>query len=303
MNRRRFIGTAGLGLTVLSGAMARVGNAAPKLTILQTNDTHSRIDPFPMDGSRNQGLGGVARRKVLIDRIRAQREYTLLVDSGDMFQGTPYYNLYGGEVEIEAMNKMGYEVATVGNHEFDNGIEGLEKTMPLAGFEWISSNLDWSGAKALAPIVKPWTIKQIGPFKVGLFGLLCKFDGMVAGHNHEGVSYLDPVESARRSVAELKARGCNVIVCLSHMGYNTRYEGEEMRDDRFPAEVEGIDLILGAHSHTFLDELVELPRRGGGVTRITQQGWAGMRLGQVEVELRRGEELAMRQSPLWVGAG
>ncbi len=300
MNRRKFIGTTGLGLTVLSGALGRVGDAMPKLSILQTNDTHSRIDPFPMDGGRNQGLGGVARRKVLIDRIRSREEYTLLVDSGDMFQGTPYYNLYGGEVEIESLNRMGYEVATIGNHEFDNGIEGLEKTMPLANFEWVSSNLDWSGAKELAPLVKPWTIKEIGPFKVGLFGLLCELEGMVAKHNHKGVTYLDPVESARRSVAELKARGCNVIVCLSHMGYNTRYDGEQMRDDRFPAEVEGVDLVLGAHSHTFLDELVELPRKGGGVTRITQQGWAGMRLGKVDVRLGRGDTLAMSQSPLAV---
>ncbi|MDQ8204137.1 metallophosphatase [Pelagicoccus sp. SDUM812003] len=300
MNRRRFIGTAGLGLTALSGALGKVSQPRPTLTILQTNDTHSRIDPFPLDGGRNQGLGGVARRKVLIDRIREREEYTLLVDSGDMFQGTPYYNLYGGEVEIEAMNRMGYEVATVGNHEFDNGIEGLEKTMPNAAFQWVSSNLDWSGAKELAPLIKPWTIKEIGPFRVGIFGLLCQLEGMVSPANHEGVVYLDPVESARRCVSELKARGCNVIVCLSHMGYNTRYEGEEMRDDRFPAEVEGVDLILGGHSHTFLDELVELPRKGGGVTRITQQGWAGMRLGRIDVELGRGDVLAMRQQPQWV---
>lgn len=301
MDRRRFLGTAGLGLTVLSGALGRVGGARPKLTILQTNDTHSRIDPFPMDGGRNQGLGGVARRKVLIDRIRGQEEYTLLVDSGDMFQGTPYYNLYGGEVEIEAMNRMGYEVATVGNHEFDNGIEGLEKTMPAAEFEWVSSNLDWSGAKALAPLVKPWTIKEIGPFKVGFLGLLCELEGMVASQNHEGVNYLDPVESARRSVAELKSRDCNVIVCLSHMGYNTRFEGEQMRDDRFPAKVEGVDLVLGGHSHSFLDELVELRRKGGGVTRITQQGWAGMRLGRVDVSLGEGDILAMAQNSMEIG--
>ncbi|MDQ8180846.1 metallophosphatase [Pelagicoccus sp. SDUM812005] len=300
MDRRRFLGTAGLGLTVLSGALGRVGDGRPRLTILQTNDTHSRIDSFPMDGGRNAGLGGVARRKVLIDRIREREEYTLLVDSGDIFQGTPYYNLYGGEVEIESMNRMGYEVATVGNHEFDNGIPGLEKTMPLANFEWVSSNLDWGGAKELAAVVKPWTIREIGPFRVGLFGLLCELKGIVAEDNHRGVVYLDPVESARRSVAALKASGCNLIVCLSHLGYATRSEGEQLRDDRLPAEVEGVDLVLGGHSHTFLDELVELPRKGGGVTRITQQGWAGMRLGRVDVRLGKGESLVMRQDPLVV---
>ncbi|MDQ8186322.1 metallophosphatase [Pelagicoccus sp. SDUM812002] len=300
MDRRRFIGTAGFGLTVLSGALGRGASNAPRLTILQTNDTHSRIDPFPMDGGRNQGLGGVARRKVLIDRIRNREQFTLLVDSGDIFQGTPYYNLYGGEVEIEAMNRMGYEVGTVGNHEFDNGIEGLEKTMPLAKFEWVSSNLDWSGANALAPLVKPWTVREVGPFKVGLFGLLCELDGMVAPSNHQGVIYLDPVESARRAVRDLKREGCNLIVCLSHMGYGTRSENEQLRDDRLPAAVEGVDLVLGGHSHTFLDELVELPRRGGGLTRITQQGWAGMRMGQIDVSLSAGSELVMRQAPVWV---
>lgn len=299
MDRRRFLGTAGLGLTVLSGAFAKVGST-PKLTILQTNDTHSRLDPFPMDGTKTQGLGGVARRKVLIDRIRSREEYTLLVDSGDMFQGTPYFNLYGGKPEIEALNRMGYEVATVGNHEFDNGVSGLESTMPLARFEWVSSNLDWSGAKNLAPLVKPWTTKEIGPFKVGLFGLLCELEGMVSPANHEGVVYLDPVDAARRCVSELKAEGCNVIVCLSHIGYETGREGEQLRDDRFPGKVEGVDLILGGHSHTFIDELVELPRRGGGVTRITQQGWAGMRLGKVDVELGRNGGLAMSQRPEWV---
>ncbi len=256
-----------------------------------------------MDGGRNQGRGGVARRKVLIDRIREQEEYTLLVDSGDIFQGTPYFYLYGGEVEIEAMNRMGYEVATVGNHEFDNGIEGLEKTMPAATFEWVSSNLDWSGAKSLAPLIKPWTIKEIGPFKVGLFGLLCELEGMVAAGNRRGVVYMDPVESARRSVAELKREGCNVIVCLSHMGFGTSYEGEQLRDDRLPTAVEGVDLVLGGHSHTFLDELVELPRKGGGVTRITQQGWAGMRLGRVDLRLEKGDSLAMRQDPVLVSCG
>lgn len=302
MNRRKFIGTAGLGLTVLSGALGRVGKSGPILTILQTNDTHSRLDPFPMDGTKTQGLGGVARRRVLIERIRNREEFTLLVDSGDIFQGTPYFNLYGGKPEIEALNRMGYEVATVGNHEFDNGISGLEETMPMAQFEWVSSNLDWSGAKQLAPIVKPWTIKEIGPFKVGLFGVLCELQGMVSPVLHEGVVYLDPVESARRCVAELKAEGCNVIVCLSHTGFETHTDGEQLRDDRFPQQIEGVDLILGGHSHTFIDELIEMPRKGGGTTRITQQGWAGMRLGRIDVGLEAKDSIAMKQRPVWVRA-
>ena len=298
MNRRKFLesaGKAGLGLTLLSEVMAK-RQSTPRLTLLHTNDTHSRIDPFPMDGGKLAGLGGVARRKVLIDQIRAREEFVLTLDSGDIFQGTPYYNLYGGEVEIKAMNEMGYEVCTLGNHEFDNGVEGLEKVLPFSEFEWVSSNLDCA-ASGIASWVKPWTIKQVGPFRVGVFGLICRLEGMVSPRNHEGVVYLDPVESARGSVSELKARGCNLIVCLSHMGYKSRRGKEELRDDRLVEEVEGIDLVLGGHSHTFIDELDLRPRKGGGLTGITQQGWGGLRLGRVDVGLQAGG-LAMTQSPV-----
>ncbi len=140
MNRRKFIGTAGVGLTLLSDVFARL--KSNRITILHTNDTYSRIDPFPMDGGRNQGLGGVSRRKTVIDRIRNESEFTLTVDSGDVFQGTPYYNLYKGQVEVEVMNRMGYEACAIGNHEFDSGVDSLSKSMAQSEFPWISSNRD-----------------------------------------------------------------------------------------------------------------------------------------------------------------
>ena len=298
MGRRRFLATAGLGLTALSGALGRT-KGGPRLCILHTNDTHSRLDPFPMDGGRMQGLGGVARRKVLIDRIRQQEEHVLLVDSGDIFQGTPYYNLFQGEPELKAMNLLGYDVSAIGNHEFDSGMEALARGMRLARFEWVCANLDFAGSVA-AGLSKPWVVKQVGPFRVGLFGLLCRLEGMVNPMQSQGVVYLDPVESARASVAALRAEGCDLVVCLSHLGYRARGEGDELRDESLVAAVEGIDLVLGGHSHTFIDELVSLPRMGGGMTRISQQGWGGVRVGRVDVGLR-GRELAWGYREMWVG--
>lgn len=299
MHRRRFIGTAAAaGLTLLTGAAAK--RPEPRLVILHTNDTHSRIDPFPMDGGSLQGLAGVSRRKTLIDRIRRENEHVLTLDSGDVFQGTPYYNLYGGEVEIEAMNRMGYQACAVGNHEFDNGMAALAKAMRQSRFKWICSNLHVAGS-SLAGLVQPWSVMEVGPFRVGLLGLICRLQGMVSPVNHDGAVYLDPVESSRRAVRALRAEGCNLIVCLSHIGYKRGRDQEELRDVDLPALVEGIDLILGGHSHTFIDELDTAPRRGGGVTRITQQGWAGIRLGRIEVGLPRGgRPLAMAQRPMTV---
>ena len=296
MNRRSFISKSTLGLTVLSNALGRSGSGKTELTILHTNDTHSRLDSFPMDGGRLQGLGGVARRKVLIDRIRNEVENVLVLDSGDIFQGTPYYTLFGGEPELKAMNLVGYDVATIGNHEFDNGIEALAKVMPIANFDWVATNLDFSKSPA-SNMVKPWIVKSVGDFRVGIFGLLCELDGMVAPSSSKGVTQTNPIDASRQAVAALRAEGCNLIVCLSHLGYKTRREGDEIRDDALSTQVEGIDLILGGHSHTFIDELDVRVHKSGAVTRITQQGWAGVRLGRVDVSLgARG--LAMRQTCL-----
>ena len=293
MNRRKFISTASLGLTILSDVMAQP--KARRLILLHTNDTHSRIDPFPADGGRFRGLGGVARRKVVIDRIRKEQEFVLTLDSGDIFQGTPYYNLYKGEVEIEAMNRMEYDFCAIGNHEFDSGVDSLSKAMGISRFQWVSSNLDCSSSP-IAPFVKRWSIKEVGPFRVGLFGLICPLQGMVNPRMHEGVVYLDPVGSARAAVSELKSEGCNLIICLSHVGYpKANYPTGYLSDQTIPEHIEEIDIILGGHSHTFIDELDTRPRKGGGLTHITQQGWGGVRLGEIGVELR-SRNMAVTQS-------
>lgn len=287
MKRRDFLKVAGAGaagnLILPRWLQGAEGRAEPiRLVILHTNDTHSRIDPFPMDGGPNQGLGGVARRATLIERIRAANENVLLLDAGDIFQGTPYFNFFGGEIEFRAMSAMGYQVATIGNHDFDNGVEGLVGMMPHADFSFVSANYDVADTP-LEPFVRPWIIQEVAGLKVGIFGLGISFEGLVLESLHRGVRYTDPFAAARRAVGELRSEGCALVICLSHLGY--RYRGSEPSDTILGQEVEGIDLILGGHTHTFLDRPDVYDHPEGGRTVVNQVGWAGMRLGRIDVLL------------------
>jgi len=238
------------------------------------------MDPFPMDGGPLQGLGGAARRATLIENIRSEHPNVLLLDSGDIFQGTPYFNFFRGEVEFRAMSAMSYDVATIGNHDFDNGVGGLVEMMPHASFEFVSANYDVSGSP-LEPHVRPWVIREVGGVKIGIFGLGIAFDGLVLDSLHQGVGHTDPFVAARRAVAELRARGSALVICLSHLGY--RYGGNQPSDTGLAQAVEGVDLILGGHSHTFMDEPDVYRHASGGRTVVNQVGWGGVRLGRVDV--------------------
>jgi 5'-nucleotidase len=288
MRRRHFIRAAGAaavgGLVLPQWSYAAQDHL--RLVILHTNDTHSRMDPFPMDGGQFQGLGGAARRATLIKRVREEHPNVLLLDSGDIFQGTPYFNFFHGEIEFKAMSAMEYDVATIGNHDFDNGVEGLAEMMPHADFQFVSANYDVS-ASPLAPFVRPWTIREVGGTRVGIFGLGISFQGLVLDQLHRGVRHTDPYAAARRCVSELRAQGCSLVICLSHLGY--RYRREDPSDTLLAQEVDGIDLILGGHSHTFMDQPDIYPKADGSQTLVNQVGWGGMRLGRVDV--------AMSESP------
>lgn len=280
-SRRQFLqrsAAALAGATLFpAGALARDER---RIVILHTNDTHSRIDPFPMDGRRNEGLGGVARRSTLIERIRANNEHVLLLDSGDIFQGTPYFNVFKGEIEFKAMSAMRYDVTTIGNHDFDNGVDGLVSMMPHAEFEWVSANYDVSNT-GLEARVKPYVIREMDGVRIGIFGLGIDFEGLVLPSLHAGVSYTDPVMAARRTCETLRERGCNLVVCLSHLGH--RYSGEDRPDDvSLAQEVPDIDVILGGHTHTFLDRPVVFPRSGRTDALVNQVGFAGIRLGRLD---------------------
>lgn len=284
MIRRRFLKTfaaGALGSTLMP--LEALAADEIRLVILHTNDTHSRIDPFPVDGGRNSGLGGVARRASLIKRIRASQPNVLLLDSGDIFQGTPYFNFYHGEIEFKTMSAMGYDVATIGNHDFDLGVDGFVNMQPHASWEWVSSNYDVANS-GMAPFVKPYTIREIGGVRVGILGVGVDFDRLVLASLHEGVTYSDPVIAARRSATELREMGCDVVICLSHLGHRSR--GDRPSDTAVGAEVPEIDIVLGGHSHTFLDE-PEVFDTPSGFTLVNQVGFAGIRLGRIDLVLSR----------------
>ena len=284
MNRRHFFQTmaAGTAGTFLA-PLPVLGADELRLVILHTNDTHSRIDPFPMDGGRNQGLGGAARRATLVNRIRAANEHVLLLDSGDIFQGTPYFNFFKGEVEFKTMSAMRYDVATLGNHDFDNGVEGLVSVLPHASFEFVSANYAVAGS-ALESRVKPYTVRMFDNVKVGLFGLGIELRGLVIDALYEGVTYLDPVAEAKKAVDVLRNQGCDFIICLSHLGY--RYRGDRVSDTDIAQLVPGIDLVLGGHTHTFLDE-PDVYEHGKRSSIVHQVGFAGIRLGRIDVVFNR----------------
>ncbi len=286
MDRRTFLkaGSAALAGSLLAPT-ALLADEATRLVILHTNDTHSRIDPFPQDGSRYAGLGGVARRATLVEQVRRQEPHVLLLDSGDIFQGTPYFNLFHGEVEFKTMTALRYDAATIGNHDFDNGVDGLARVMPLAGFEMVSANYEVAGTP-LAPFVQPYTIRDFGRFRVGIFGLGISFEHLVLPELHEGVTYHDPVEVARATVAELERKGCNLIVCLSHLGYRYREE-HRISDVKLASLVPGVHLILGGHTHTFMQQADVIQHRNAPPTYIHQVGWAGIWLGRVDVTFDR----------------
>ena len=221
MRRRSFIkkSLAGsLGLTMTGFSTSAANNQTIDLTILHTNDMHSRIDPFPQDGGPFAGLGGVARRATLIKHIREEVDQVLLLDAGDIFQGTPYFNLFGGELEFKLMSQMKYDGSTLGNHDFDNGLDGLEKQLPHANFPFIISNYDFTNT-VLTNRFTPYQIFEKGLLKVGIFGLGIELQGLVADKLFAPTKYIDPVPVAREMVQQLQVLECDLIVCLSHLGY------------------------------------------------------------------------------------
>lgn len=262
------------------GFSSALADPPVKITILHTNDVHSRIEPFPMDGSRLQGLGGTARRSTLINQIREEEKNVLLLDAGDMFQGTPYFNLFDGEVELEIMSKLGYDAGTFGNHEFDNGIAGILKHFDKAKFPFVTSNYDFSKTE-LAGKTKDYIVIEKDGIRIGIFGLGVNVEGLVDPKNHANVIYLDPVEVTNRIVPILKNKEkCDLVICLSHLGYS--YKEDKISDLTLVPQTKDIDLIIGGHTHTLLDKPTEVLNADGKVTLVNQVGNGGVRLGRID---------------------
>ena len=266
-----------------------------RLTVLHTNDVHSRIDPFPMDGGTNQGLGGVAARAEIIEKIRGEEEHVLLLDAGDIFQGTAYFNFYKGEPEIKAMSSMRYDATTIGNHDFDAGLENLATQLTNhANFPMLVANYDFSGT-AMEYKYQPYKTFKKGKIKVGVFGVGIEMAGLVPENLSAGTKYLDPVLKANEMASTLKKeKDCDLVICLSHLG-NT-YSDNRVSDKRLASETENIDLIIGGHTHTFLTAPITYKNKKGSDVIVNQVGWAGINLGRLDFDLTKSTKKKLSEA-------
>ena len=286
MQRRQFLKN-GLVLTVLARTSSiysknLLSGNTKKLTILHTNDVHSHIEPFPDNHSKNPNMGGVARRATLIEKIRNEEKNVLLVDAGDIFQGTPYFNYYGGELEFKLMSMMKYDVATIGNHDFDNGLEGLYKQLPHATFDFVSANYDFSNT-ILDGLIKPYKIIKKDGIKIGIFGLGVQLEGLVDKKLCKETKYLNPLEIANETAFYLKQhKKCNLVVCLSHLGFAYSNIPERISDVKLAQQSKNIDAIIGGHTHTFLEKPVIEYNLDNQPVVINQTGCFGINLGRLD---------------------
>lgn len=286
-SRRKFIAQ-----TALAAGAVFTGNSlfaemqqdakAKRLTILHTNDVHSRLEPFPMDGGRNEGLGGVAARAELIKKIRSEEEQVLLLDAGDIFQGTPFFNLYKGEPEIKAMAAMRYDAATMGNHDFDAGLENFATQLAHATFPILLCNYDFANTP-MEFKYEPYKIFKKGKLKIGVTGVGIELAGLVPDSLAGNTKYLNPVQKATETAAKLKKElACDMVICLSHLGY--KYSDNKVSDIVLAKESEHIDLVIGAHTHTFMNEPETYTNKSGNGVLVNQVGWAGIQLGRLDFD-------------------
>lgn len=292
MKRRRFIQN-----TAATGAYMGLGGLSfsfteknqKHITILHTNDVHSHIEPFGPEDARNPNMGGVARRATLIKEIRNQNPNTLLLDAGDIFQGTPFFNFYGGELEFKLMSMLKYDASTIGNHDFDNGIDGLYSQLPHANFKFISSNYDFSNTILDGHVLSHEIFVKDG-VKIGVFGLGVELQGLVNTHLYKETTYLDPVEIATDKARILKEEEkCDIVICLSHLGYD--YRSDKISDVKLAQNTKDIDLIIGGHTHTFLEKPEVHTNAAGKQVLINQVGCYGLYLGRIDFYLDAGKNV------------
>lgn len=226
-------------------------------------------------------MGGVARRFSIIQQVREESENVLLLDAGDIFQGTPYFNRYGGVLEMKLMTELGYDAATMGNHDFDGGMAGFVRARQHADFPFVCSNYDFRNTPIEGHTQASWIVQK-GKIKVGLFGLGVKLEGLVPSSKYGETRYLDPVEIATDRAKELKEKGCDLVICLSHLGYE--YRDERISDRLLAQRTRDIHLIIGGHTHTFLNEPTLERNIDGQMVLINQVGWAGLQVGRIDFE-------------------
>jgi len=289
-NRREFLkytlGTAAVlyGFNAVANKNNLLKEGFTKLTILYTNDQHSRIEPFPANDAKYPNEAGFAKRAALIEKIRNEEDNVLLLDAGDIFQGTPYFNYFFGEVEYKLMSMMKYDAVTFGNHDFDLGCENIVKQMPHASFDFINCNYDFNNtALANNKKVFPYKIYKRGKLKIGILGLGIELENLVDKKYVKGIIYNDPVANANKWANVLKHdEKCDYIICLSHLGF--KYDNGKISDVLLATKTNNIDLVIGGHTHTFLETPEILKNENGSEIHITQVGWAGIWLGKIEIQ-------------------
>jgi 5'-nucleotidase len=252
------------------------------ITILHTNDTHSQVEPLEA-GKRDAFCGGYARRMGLIAQMRENNTDLILLDGGDFCQGTPYYNFYHGRVEIEAMNRMGYDAITLGNHEFDYGVDTLAKVLEVAQFPIVCANYDVTGTP-LEGVVVPYTVIKRSGVRVGVFGLGVNPTSLIAEKNFAPIKYLDPIAKAQE-VADIlrEEEKCDVVVCLSHQGTHPMGT-DRISDIELASKTKNIDVIIGAHTHKIVENLFVENICGESVL-LAQTGKAGARIGEISLKI------------------
>lgn len=277
-----FIGSAALlsGFNLYARDLVRE-KKLKQLTILYTNDQHSRIEPFPENDPKFAGKGGFSKRASLIQKIRQEENNILLLDAGDIFQGTPYFNYFHGELEFKLMTQMGYDAATIGNHDFDLGTDNIVKQLPHAGFSFINCNYNFEDSP-LNNKVLPFKVFKKSGLKIGVLGVGIELEGLVDKKMYGNIIYNNPVECANKTAVHLKENlNCDYIICLSHLGY--KYQNNKVSDLILAKESKHIDLIIGGHTHTFLNEPVTVYNNENKSILVTQVGWAGIWLGKINI--------------------
>lgn len=289
MNRRRFIRNLGAGAAVLTfGALPKhllAKNDFVTISILHTNDIHSHIEPFSGSNQYYNGKGGVARIAEIADNHRKLNPNTLLFDAGDMFQGTPYFNYFKGELILKVMGAAGYDAGTIGNHEFDNGLTGIANALPNGSFPLVISNYDFSDTVLNGKLPK-WKVFKRDGVRIGVYGMGIKLEGLVDKKNFGNTRYENPVVVAKKMETFLKKeKDCDLIVCLSHLGL--KYSENRISDLALAPETRYTDLILGGHTHTFLDDPLRVKNKNGQEIIVNQAGWGGLVVGKIDFILER----------------
>lgn len=267
----------------ICGALA--AQDVKELLILHTNDTHSRVEPIPVTDPNPEyaGKAGFVRRATLIKGMREQNKDLLLFDCGDFSQGSPYYNMFKGEVEVKLMNEMGYDAGTIGNHEFDFGLDNMARLFKMANFPIVCANYGVKGT-VLEGIVKPYVILEREGVKIGVFGLSPVLEGLVQTKNYEGVVFESPIEAAQRVAKILKEQEkCDLVVCLSHLGW----KGEPYSDETLIANTRNIDIVLGGHSHSYFDKTLFYKNLDGRDIPLQQMGKNAVYVGKMKVEMEK----------------